>query len=299
MRRADAEPKRQGLAVLSVYAAFLGISLDGALPNDLTFDKVEEAAQKQGLVVSRFSNLNVEKIQELVGSGYPVIVEREPKGKKHNRQAIVIGFSEEEFTLFDPALGTFERVFSQAFIKSLCKSEDEVHGLTLDLSSKESTVQSPIVPATRNDLNAIIEINKQLSIRDLPEFLYDSPTWIEKHIQAGNFYVVKNNGEIMGAISFEPEGDEFYIASLAVHALHQNEGYGTRLLMFAEHQAILQRKKKITGESLIAFGLQAYYEKMGAKVGAIKSHYGKPYFKFSKEIERHKKLKSRRVSKKK
>ena len=57
---------------------------------------------------------------------------------------------------------------------------------------------------------------------------------LEKDYELSNFFVTRENGEIIGSINLRIKDDIGYITRLIVHPNYQRKGIGSRLLKYAE-----------------------------------------------------------------
>jgi amino-acid N-acetyltransferase len=94
---------------------------------------------------------------------------------------------------------------------------------------ESNTSQVIIREAINDDLKAIKSL---LDSASLPS------SDIEKHLS--NFFVLKNEGDIIGTIGMELYGDTALLRSLAVKKDYQNKGYGQRL-----YQTLISKVKKM------------------------------------------------------
>ncbi len=118
------------------------------------------------------------------------------------------------------------------------------------------------VKATEQDLSGIMEVNKGLHL-DIPNFKWDQKDWIEDQVKKGNFYVVKDNDKVCGAMCVTPQENAMLIESMAVHQEHQSQGIGKTMLDFARQLARQQKCQKLMVISFSAHGLELYYKSMG------------------------------------
>ena len=98
--------------------------------------------------------------------------------------------------------------------------------------------------ATRSDMEVVADILRSTAewYEDLcdPDDLdqHDVPdTWVEENYQRREFYVAKLDGEIVGTVSLQDAGDVLYLGYVYLHADHVGNGYGKRLLQFAQRMA--------------------------------------------------------------
>jgi amino-acid N-acetyltransferase len=92
-----------------------------------------------------------------------------------------------------------------------------------------NTSQVIIREAIKDDLKAIKSLLDSVSLPSVD---------IENHLS--NFFVLQNEGEIIGTIGMELYGDTALLRSLAVEKDFQNRGYGQRL-----YQTLISKAKKM------------------------------------------------------
>ena len=83
-------------------------------------------------------------------------------------------------------------------------------------------------------------------------------------IEAGETYVLVEDGELVGTMNVRAQGDHLFIGSLAVRPDRQGEGIGKRLMAFAEGRAAradLQEIRLYTNEKM--WENLAFYGRLG------------------------------------
>ncbi len=83
-------------------------------------------------------------------------------------------------------------------------------------------------------------------------------------IEAGETYVLVEDGELVATVNMRAEGDHLFIGSLAVRPDRQGEGFGGELMAFAESRAAhadLPEIRLYTNEKM--WENLAFYERLG------------------------------------
>ena len=134
-----------------------------------------------------------------------------------------------------------------------------------------------IVPATIIDLDSVFEIHKQLAVRTKC-FLLDRKWWIKKQLtQTDNFYVLKEDGVVKGAICIEPN----MIVSIAIRKQDQLQGHGTKLIEFA----VSKLQGKIVTSAYCKYKVKDFFLKCGFELtGKIKDKPSAYNFLYTRQL---------------
>lgn len=143
--------------------------------------------------------------------------------------------------------------------------------------------------AKTEDSDRILALNGQLHVKN-KDFVaidqWDQKEWILEEVQNGNFFIFKENGQILGAISFEPIGDCLKIPTLAVANNAHGMGIGKKLLEFATRKATNENFKSIRVNSYKFLDVCDFYLKCGFEFSnpAQESFKGEEYWCFVKNL---------------
>ncbi len=140
-----------------------------------------------------------------------------------------------------------------------------------------------ISQANENDLDAIVKVNRLFHL-DIPDFKWDTPEWVSEKIKGWNYYTIKEEGNVYGAMCLIPKLRSHLIETIAVDEDHQKEGIGTSLVEFAKDYAKQQGKINITVESFLDYNLAGFYESVGFKKISEGEYRGMQYCKFAMEV---------------
>ncbi|KRT67576.1 MAG: GCN5-like protein N-acetyltransferase [candidate division WWE3 bacterium CSP1-7] len=151
----------------------------------------------------------------------------------------------------------------------------------LDQPEKES----PVEPAREEDAAEIANLNTLFHL-DIPDFKWDDKNWVREQIEQENYFILKENGVLTGAIDLQIQEDSLSIETIAVRKELQGKGTGRKLIDFAKDQARQKGKPKLTVESFTDYGLESFYQKVGfGKDDPYLGDYqGKPYYRFIMDV---------------
>lgn len=161
-----------------------------------------------------------------------------------------------------------------------------------------------IVKATQNDINSIMDCYKATIQRmhDLKIFQWDNsyPTidLIENDIKHNNYYIYKDNGEILGGVCLNQDQHPTYsniqwsfnepvivVHRLAINPSAQGKGIAKKMMKFVEELCITNAYKGIRLDTFVdnklAIGL---YLKLGYKQLDRVHFKNRTYYCFDKEV---------------
>lgn len=138
--------------------------------------------------------------------------------------------------------------------------------------------------AKAKDIKDIVDLNKQLH-RNLPNFKWDKREWIEEEVSRGNYFVLRREDHILGAMNLQTLEDELYIETIAVSPNTHNMGIGRQLVDFAKNKTKEEGLSKLTVESLHSYNLLDFYRKVGFNLVDDKHNYeGAPFYSFEMKV---------------
>ena len=100
-------------------------------------------------------------------------------------------------------------------------------------------------PATAADIAAILAVTKAAYAShagrlDPPSgVVREQPEAVERYLNDGGVIVAEVDGQIVGAVRYEPRDDHLYLGRLAVAPAWQRQGIGRRLVEAVEEWALL------------------------------------------------------------
>lgn len=139
------------------------------------------------------------------------------------------------------------------------------------------------------DSDRILAINRQLHVQNedfVADDQWDQKEWTLEKIQNRNFFIFRENGQILGAISFEAMEDCLKIQTIAVSDHAHGMGIGKKLLEFATQKAIDENFKSLKVNSYKFFGVRDFYLRCGFEFSnpASESYKGEEYWCFVKNL---------------
>ena len=72
-----------------------------------------------------------------------------------------------------------------------------------------------ITKARKGNEKEIALLNKQFNL-DIPSFYWNSEEWISSEIEKGNYYVLMENTQILGAMNLEKYKKEYVVSTIAI-----------------------------------------------------------------------------------
>lgn len=141
-----------------------------------------------------------------------------------------------------------------------------------------------ITKANKNDLGDIVTLNKLFHL-DVPDFRWDTQKWVLEEIEQQNYFVLRENDNVVGAICIKFEGSIAYIETIAIKTDKHRSGLGKKLIQFAKEYSISKEKKELKVESFEDYGLKDFYKRVGFRLEKGREYFhGKPYMVFSMKL---------------
>lgn len=123
-----------------------------------------------------------------------------------------------------------------------------------------------IVKAAQKDLDAVVLLNKQLSLEGI-NCIWATPDWVFEEIESGSIHILKNQKQVLGALCMHldvPDNiGEAWIETLTVHPDKHQRGYGRTLVNFAKQYADTNKKTLLTVGSFSNYRVKDFYLKCG------------------------------------
>jgi len=142
-----------------------------------------------------------------------------------------------------------------------------------------------IVKASSADVEDILRLNTQIHV-DTPLFHGGSSAWIEEQIENGNYFVVKSENEICGALCVLEKNGEFHLETIAVQKGQQEKGIGRTFIDFAKTKAKENGFDRLYVDTYCEYNVDGFYEKCGfRKIPTYAVYKGKPYHRFVVELK--------------
>lgn len=138
-----------------------------------------------------------------------------------------------------------------------------------------------IIKAKEENLDDIALLNKQFKL-NIPDFYWDSEKWISSEIKKGNYYILVDNGEILGAINLRKYKKEHHISTIAVKKDMHRKNLGKKLIEFAKESTIKEKVHLLTVNSFVDYNLEGFYTKCGfykeSELGEYERHLYSKFF---------------------
>lgn len=143
-----------------------------------------------------------------------------------------------------------------------------------------------IVKASNSNIEDILRLNTQIRV-DTQFFQGDSYVWVEEQVRNGNYYIMKRNNEIYGAICLLVKEGLFHLETIAIEKDQQGKGLGRELIDFAKTKAKENGFDKLYIDTYCEYNVDKFYEKCGfKKIPTYAIYKGKPYHRFAIELMR-------------
>lgn len=137
-----------------------------------------------------------------------------------------------------------------------------------------------IEKANNSTIEAILTLNTQIHV-DTPLFQGDSYDWVEEQVENGNYFVIKENNEICGAICLLEKDGIFHLETISVQKEQQRKGIGQQFIDFAKTKAKENGFDRVYVDTYCEYNVDKFYEKCGfRKIPTYAKYRGKPYHRF-------------------
>ncbi|KKP43473.1 MAG: F420-0-gamma-glutamyl ligase [Parcubacteria group bacterium GW2011_GWA1_33_6] len=120
----------------------------------------------------------------------------------------------------------------------------------------------PVRRATLADLNSITSVATLLHI-DVPGFIWNSPEFIEKQIHNREYFVMEQNGVVVGIMSLRQRNYKMHIETLVVKNEFQSKGFGTLFIEFAKQNTKERGLATLHAYSFLKYNMAEFYLKKG------------------------------------
>ncbi len=133
-----------------------------------------------------------------------------------------------------------------------------------------------ITKAELKDKQGIKEIAKLLKIDTMSDidFVWNKDDFIEKQINKGEYFISKNNNEIVGIMSFRQRQNIMYIETMAIIKEFQNKGIGTQFINFAQKYTKDNNLNTLRAYTFYQYNTKEFYLKKGFNLLNKPGKYG-------------------------
>ncbi|OGZ63344.1 MAG: hypothetical protein A3C58_02545 [Candidatus Staskawiczbacteria bacterium RIFCSPHIGHO2_02_FULL_34_10] len=138
--------------------------------------------------------------------------------------------------------------------------------------------------AELSDIQNLSTITRLLHI-NIPHFLWDEEKFIKKQIKQGEYFLIENNGVVVGAMSLRARNSKIHIETLVVKEEFQSKGFGTEFIEFAKKFSLENGYDKLHAYSFLEYNMEKFYLKKGfIKLGHLGYYKNCPYQCFEMKI---------------
>ena len=137
-----------------------------------------------------------------------------------------------------------------------------------------------IVKASEQDIEVILSLNQLLHV-EASEFRGNTHDFVKQEVAKGNYFVVKDGGEVVAAACISPRDEGVYLETLSVSEAYQKRGIGSELIEHAKKVTKDHGCNKLFVDTYHQYSADVFYTKCGFKMIPTMAKYkGKPYRKY-------------------
>jgi GNAT superfamily N-acetyltransferase len=141
-----------------------------------------------------------------------------------------------------------------------------------------------IQKADPSGIEDIVSLNQLLRV-EVQEFEGHTYGFVEREVENGNYFVAKEDNQILGAACILDRGDKMHLETLSVHQDHQGKGIGTKLIEHAKKVAVERGFNKLFVDTYCEYSADDFYRKCGFRQRPTFAKYkGKPYHVFTVDL---------------
>jgi N-acetylglutamate synthase-like GNAT family acetyltransferase len=142
-----------------------------------------------------------------------------------------------------------------------------------------------VTKANNSNIEDILRLNKQIHV-DTQLFQGDSLDWVEEQVENGNYFVVKSDNEIYGALCLVERDGLFHLETIAVQEDQQRKGIGRQFMDFAKKKAKEDGFDRLYVDMYCEYNVGKFYERSGfRKIPTYAKYKGKPYHRFVMDLK--------------
>jgi len=138
--------------------------------------------------------------------------------------------------------------------------------------------------AEMSDFRSLSQITKLLHI-DVPNFVWSDEKYIKRQIKNGEYFIIEQNGVLVGAMSLRVRNRKMHIETLVVNKEFQSKGFGTQFINFAKKFSLEKGYDKLHAYSFFEYNMEKFYLKKGftelSHLGYYENH---PYYCFELKL---------------
>lgn len=138
--------------------------------------------------------------------------------------------------------------------------------------------------AELKNLGQIEAIARLLRI-DIPGFVWDKPDYIARQIKKGEYFVIAQDGTIVGIMSMRERNRKMHIETLVVDYQFQSQGFGTLFIEFAKRVCRQKGFHTLHAYSFFDYNMANFYLKKGfTKLGHSGYYNDHEYYCFEMKV---------------
>ena len=127
-------------------------------------------------------------------------------------------------------------------------------------------------PAELKDKKEVLNIVEGLSL-NVPDFIWNKEEFIEGQIKNKEYFVIEENGTLVGAMSLRQRVNKINIETLAVKKEFQFKGFGSKFIEFARQFTKEKGFNILHAYSFSEYRAADFYLKQGFKVLDYSGYY--------------------------
>jgi len=124
--------------------------------------------------------------------------------------------------------------------------------------------------AELKDTKEILEIVSELYL-DIPHFVWNDEDFVKNQIQKNEYFVIEDQGQLMGIMSLRQRTNKINIETLAVRKNFKSQGLGSKFIEFAKQFTKEKGFNILHAYSFSEYNSAGFYLKKGFKV---MNHFG-------------------------
>ncbi len=141
-----------------------------------------------------------------------------------------------------------------------------------------------IVKASEKDIDVILALNQLLHV-EASEFKGNMHDFVKQEVDKGNYFVVKDKGNVVAAACISPRDEGVYLETLSISEAYQKKGIGSELIEHAKKVTKDHGCDKLLVDTYRQYSADGFYTKCGfKKIPTMAKYKGKPYQKFLMKV---------------
>jgi len=131
--------------------------------------------------------------------------------------------------------------------------------------------------AQLTDAQNITQIVSLLQI-NVPDFVWTKSDYIARQIKDGEYFLIENGGQVVGAMSMRVRNSKMHIETLVVKKEFQSKGFGTAFIELAKNITRQKGFDRLHAYSFLEYNMERFYVKKGfTKLEHLGYYRKRPY----------------------